>query len=424
VATTSTEPDPRLVRRLSTILPSQLGAESRWRILERDIRTPMNFTLDEATRQLGRDDFVVVWVDGGLPELFALTGLRKPVVVFATRYLDLSAYVRKLFDEGVLADFRRELAERAALKIVAELLLRNGQGDLAATFFIRSALGKRIFIPDADWLEQLEVEPIGEAYMAVWFYGLLHELGHLQPPIDHATGPFSEAAIDEAVRRALRSFEWQEDIDLGQVLAEAARDPSHPISARHLKDEVAADVFASAVLLQATVSIMRGVERDFDPVRFIREAGMFLVVVSFIERCSSAAALVGKGESRGALLRHLVHPAGYVVRGQATQWYLASAMATFGQPESDPEPERVNAWFEVIDEVTEAVEPAVSQMDSGFADALRFALGPVPPTKGDLGRFAEQIHESAPLQLETTRFTATADTLGTSSELLGWLCRV
>src|SRR5262247_356829 len=81
-------------------------------------RTPMNFVLDEAERQLGAK-FVVYWTDDGPPALFSLPGLSPSPVVFSRRFLSLTAFARKLFVDDTLESVRQELAEQTALKLMA-----------------------------------------------------------------------------------------------------------------------------------------------------------------------------------------------------------------------------------------------------------------------------------------------------------------
>src|ERR1700733_8567818 len=106
-------------------LKSSLGKKANFRPYDRDGRTPMNFVLDEVQRQIGQT-FRVYWVDGGHPELFCLPGFSPSPVIFSTRYLSLSAFVRRLFVEDSLKPVLLDVAERTALKVIAEMALRHG----------------------------------------------------------------------------------------------------------------------------------------------------------------------------------------------------------------------------------------------------------------------------------------------------------
>ena len=61
----------------------------------------MNFVLDRARDQVDQD-FDVYWIDGGLPGLFGVTGLTRPIVGYNTRYIELLYFVRKALVNAAL----------------------------------------------------------------------------------------------------------------------------------------------------------------------------------------------------------------------------------------------------------------------------------------------------------------------------------
>lgn len=239
----SAELDPRLYRLISGLLAKEVGSGARWRIYDRSLRTPMNSVLDAAAQHL-EEDFIVVWVDGGYPEVFTLTGLPIPVTVFSTRYLELSSFVRALFVDDVMsASLRTELVERAVLKVVAELSLRRGNADAAVRCFARSIIGKRIWVPDTGLLTDLEITTVSEAYVASWFFGLVHELGH-SAPVPFEDGLLGAAELEQNVRLGIESFDFANELDIDEQMAIIRRDRQHPLRPEHLRGEVAADLFS------------------------------------------------------------------------------------------------------------------------------------------------------------------------------------
>ena len=161
-------------------LRAELGKGAKFARYSRDRRTPMTFVMDEVERQIG-PRFTVYWVEAGPPEVFCLPGLSPSPVAFSTRYLSLSAFVRHLLADGHLENVLIDVSYRSALKVIAELALRHGDPDFSVLALVKSLINKGIWLNDDDQVMSLEYEPIREPYMATWFYGLVHELGHLHP---------------------------------------------------------------------------------------------------------------------------------------------------------------------------------------------------------------------------------------------------
>src|SRR4029453_17888788 len=263
---TAAEADPRLTRLVSSALP----AGTRWHVYDRRLRSPMNLVLDEVARQLERE-FVLIWVDGGSPDVFVLTSPERVVTVWSTRHLELSAAFRALLVDDAWSAVRVELAERLVLKVVAELSLRDGDNELAARCLLGAGVGQQLSIGDSNVMADLDVaDParMDEAYMALWFMGLAHEFGHGLPAAAHQTGALSDSEILRDLREGLESmsaaptFPFQID----EVVSAAARDPAHPLHPGHVRGEVVADVFGVSVVLQATVDLMaRGGARQPHP---------------------------------------------------------------------------------------------------------------------------------------------------------------
>ena len=191
-------------------LRSELGKTASFSRYGRENRTPMTVVLDEVERQIG-PRFCVYWVDTGPPEVFCLPGFSPSPVAFSSRYLSLTAFIRHLFVDRPSKDILVEVAEQAALKLMAEMALRHGDPDYAVLAFVRSVTGKGIFLSDDDHdhLMALEYAPKNEVYMATWFYGLVHELGHLYPgAMQHLPEGlmFSDAWMLDAITCALDKF--------------------------------------------------------------------------------------------------------------------------------------------------------------------------------------------------------------------------
>lgn len=418
------QPDAKFARLISLALSEQLGADARWRLYDRSLNTPMNFVLEAAGQHL-EETFVVVWVDGGYPEIFTLIGLPFPVVVYSTRYLELTSAVRSLFVHEHLSSHRSEIAERVALKIISELSLRRGDPDAAVRCLLGSLVGKGIFIPDSDVLPDMEQWPIGEAYMSMWFFGLLHELGHSTSLADDELGPLSAKGIDQGVRVTLESFDLPAELDIDDLLAQLRDARDHPLASTHLRAEAIADLFAASVLLQTTIDFMRKVDAgEFDPLQAIAEIAIYLNIVAFIARCTSVAELISTGLTRPVLKDQLVRPAAFYVRAALVRYYLSITFAAYYSGGGEPDAERIARWQRIVDDASNVLEPAIRDMDSSWGRAFRFALaGGKPSTSALLEQLRNELstRRGALTRIEVEQFCALADSRGASSP---WLERL
>jgi hypothetical protein len=172
-------------RLIEEALRAFLGNQAEFRSHHRDLRTPMNFVLDAVEKQIG-PRFSIYWVSKGAPEVFCLPDLSPSPVTFSRRYLILTAALRRLITSPAQdGELFIDTANRTTLLLLAELALRYGDADFAVLAFCKGATDTGIWVhdfgEDENQLLALEHTPIGEAYMATWFYGLVHELGHLHP---------------------------------------------------------------------------------------------------------------------------------------------------------------------------------------------------------------------------------------------------
>ena len=163
---------------LEQIVRSQAGDGVRIRRHDREPISPMNAVLDVVDTMLSHP-YSIFWVDGGAPETFSLPDLDPAVVLFSTRHLEMVGQLR-----GILTTFWLDgqmleaVAEQVSLRILAELVLRQGDPALACHLLAESLSSTNVDFARVT-LMGLEHEPISESYMSVWFYGLLHEIGHV-----------------------------------------------------------------------------------------------------------------------------------------------------------------------------------------------------------------------------------------------------
>ncbi|OUM00791.1 hypothetical protein [Variovorax sp. JS1663] len=376
--------DPDELSLVEDILRSQVGRSARMRPYDRTLNSPMNFVLERAEKQLGAA-FTVYWVENAAPEVFCLEGFSEPVAVFSTRYIELWADFRGLLTSKTFApDLLEGLFEQLSLRLIAELSLAKDDPDFAASAFIKSLMVKRGITKLANSVLSLEAEPLSSAYMACWFYGLCHELGHIKA---HDKDLVRQTFGDDFIRDKVGTI-LDEVFDSPALREEAlelarAKPDSFILGADVLRSEGMADIFATSVLFASTVEIMHrpseaspaGEERlDFDLLSFVWEMGLSLGIIGLHDRCRriSQVACTPSPTHRDKL-DVLLHLVAVNTRLLMVRWYLqmAGSHYAFGESATALEQEKLSA---AIDSVMEHLEASFRTAERGLNRAFEFSI--------------------------------------------------
>jgi hypothetical protein len=420
-------PSSRLERQIGFLVGSRLGASTDWVLYDRSTRTPMNFTLDHAERALGAD-VQVVWVFGGYPELFTLTALERPIVVFSERYLELTAYFRALFMEGYSGEVRTEVARSQCLTLASELALLAGSPDLAVRLFLRAKLGTGIYVASEGIIKELETAPIDETYMIAWFFGLLHEVGHSAPEGSKPRGPlFTDEALEAEIQNQIEAFSDDLERDIRPLVEEVRGDnPSHQLSPTHLRSEIEADIFATGVLLQATLAIRaeNGTTTAFDALGYIAEVYVYLNVITLVRRCRETVRWASEGQvRRSELAAQALEPLGIAVRLVLVRRYLSAPLALYFAG-GDPAQANVDGWSEAIDKVMGGFSEETAQIEPGLGEAMELALWDTEPLEGLLVRAASEQRRNPVFNVEAGSLLKRGRALGLDSAAFAALAQL
>ena len=369
---------------IEDVLRAQLGRAARLRRYDRTLDSPMNFVLARAERQL-KMPFAVYWVDDSFPDVFCLRGFSLPVAVFSSRYVEVWGDIRAALTGNVFGpDLLPQLGERLSLRLIAELSLSQDDPEFAASMMLRSTIAGDGLSHIANTIASLEQEPIGTPYMACWFYGLAHELGHFAARYSEGgQHAIRDEDILASVEETLNRWNLPEDFrEEARSNARSGRS-GYILGVHNLRDEGFADIFATSVLLESTVEILRvvaeGVEDpesapSFDIVAFISEMVLSLNVVAMFDRCRRTAMHASTAAPRHEdAMDALLHPVAVSVRLGMVRWYLemASAHYVFGDAPTPDEHRRISA---TVDAVMDGLRPAIDAIETGLASAMRTAL--------------------------------------------------
>jgi hypothetical protein len=254
-----------------------------------------------AEEEIGRPIDIYV-VDDSTAEMFCLSGFQRLPIVMTERYRSLLAIWRRFVADDRLEALLPELSERMFLKTVAELSIRDGQAELAILAFVKSCIGKSLWL-DED-VEQYKLTSASEnqfaAYAISAFYPILHEAGHLlgTRAKDSTELIWPDSYLVEWIARRYDDFFPQKNLQerKASVLDRAESDrTSFILGIDRIRVEAAADIFACVILLNFVGSRQMGMEAGFDYKTFAREFLQCMNSVSTVERCRSVAKLTASG---------------------------------------------------------------------------------------------------------------------------------
>jgi hypothetical protein len=374
---------PDELRLVESALRSQFGRSAELELQDRTVPSRMNLVLDRAEKDLGRQ-FCTVWVRNGPPEIFCLRGFSEPVIAFCPRYLEMWADLHRGMVFPADSELKQDWLERLILRIIAELSLSRDNPDFAGSCILRGAMDEsRIYFVAHDLMALEDVE-FGFSYMACWFYGLTHEMGHFWHPAGgpEPTSSFTEEFIDWARDRGIRGLETTADIET-RIRAHMIEHPnSFLLGAEVLRNEMVADFFATITVLLSTTEILKiyaensGSDVDWGQHlgTFVSEMLLSLVIVGLLERCRRIAEFACTAEpERQFALEMLSHPAAISARIDAARDHLRSTIPVFLYGREATK-EQSDAIAEEIESCTEGIDEMVKVANVSLGRATRVCL--------------------------------------------------
>jgi hypothetical protein len=402
----------------SELIRSQVGKTAKFRQLDREIKTPLNFILDEAEKQ-SSTRFNVFWLDEGIPEHFSLLASPNSSIVFSSHFIEITAYIRSLTRSAFSKEIREELTERICLRLIAHFSLNYGNIDLAVSAFIKSVMGQSIYIPIYDTLKDIEYSPINESYMIPWFYGIIHEIGHIHAK--EISNLLSDEDLANEFEIALSHFSAYPE-ELKKRAREKLYSEDSVISIDHLRQEVISDIFATSVLLQGTINIMRELGSQFKFDNFIAETIVMMNILAVFQKCKETARLSPDQDPNYDTAEEVMGfaPISFVVRSQRVLWYLENCFFPSGYDENNTgAAHNINTHHQkLIDLISSGLKDIVQNIDTGMSKAMRFVLFPHErDDKLEANFFNEGSEDSSVFgSLEIKKFCELAESLGLVNE--------
>ncbi|MCB0643144.1 MAG: hypothetical protein KDC44_15955, partial [Phaeodactylibacter sp.] len=407
---------------------AKLGRQAQIRVYDRSLQTPMNFLLAHLTQYLG-DTFSLYWADNGVAELPVVEAEGKHHLVFSPRYLSMTAHIRNILVAEHSFNARVEFTARAALQLIGELALQHGAADFAGLAFARAVVGRK---PEMAWgrnaqadLMALERTPINEGYMSIWYYGLLQAFGAyspLQQQEFEQTSYLSNSGLLQQLSTAVNDMGFEQQLRQEVIVKAHEQQGVSQVQLRALRQKALCDIFAFSVLLDATVDIMKQLNKQaFNMLQFIQEVLMAHQVVGLVEQCQALATLSQyetlKEQER---LESILHPAAIRARALIQREYMRFRITQYLYGEK-PSVEEQAAVDKAIQKAADYFDPRVHALLVGVHTAREFLLYPNnrPAAKVVLDQLKTQLNEKGNTDRETlVAFSARADAMGKDSSFL------
>lgn len=342
---------------IERMIRGEVGPHVALRALDRGAHSPMNVVLAEAESQIGRPT-AVYWIEEGAPRLFMVNGFDRIPIGFSPRYIEAASAIRTIFSLKTYDGVREQATAAACLSVMADLLIHRGRPELAFEAQLAAWSASQVRAPLWGRLMSLERAPKDEAYMAVWFFGLLHEIGHAQASCDYTNHPiYSNAALTTLTDHVQQAYKLN-----GHLLEQLERlrqNQQSVLSPRSLRDEVLADSFSAVVLYTSTANLMHQLGTQINPLRYAHEVLMQLPALTMIRSCQNWADFIAKGWNPDIVVEMKAGQIALSVRLMMLRQTLAIYLAHHYEATA----EEFDGQF---DKILRAIHPAVQQTNVGL----------------------------------------------------------
>ena len=409
---------------LNELIQNQVGSNATWGPYQPTKGDPYPLILHEAERQTGTK-CDVYWVENGIPATFTLSapGYAKRIIIWHSRHLELSQYLRQLFNNDDPLEIIRELAGRQCLNAIAELSLPKKNIDFAIKTFLKSINGQSIFNVRDDLLLERNLAPIDESYFVDWFYGLAHEIGHAVQVTDEIRNYtyLNDEALNQALEDALKVFDYYPEhikqearnrLDSGRKNDFFGKD--------HIRSEVMADLNAISILSHSAYRAIHKSGNQLDITTFVTETIIMANIITLIERCEKMAQYAAKPPNDQGKMDFVLMPIAYHIRVGSIYGYLKVLLATFETNLQEIQEERKEAAQDLMKKINVQYNPIIDAIDSGLSRAMKFTFDPQESNDKLFDQFSIDLNSKVGgyFRLLAKNFCQLADSYGNESKQL------
>jgi hypothetical protein len=211
--------------------------------------------------------------------------------------------------------------------------------------------------------------------------------------------------------------------ELKREAREKAKQPGSTLSIEHLRSEAQSDIFATSVLLVATINIMREAGERFRLEQLIVEVIIFINIIVLFQRCKDMAKIVSHPISDyDARLEVAFAPLSFYVRlsivTRYREWAIYPQAVDIKRLSQEDLIRTRDQNRNLIDQIMGTFADILNDVEVGLARAMRFALFPTEREQDLLSKFAVELSDPVSRVLAETEakaFCELAESLGVIS---------
>lgn len=262
-----------------------------------DTTGPLAFGLDRI-RETFKKDFLVYWVEHGLPSHYCMQDGGINAIAFSPRYVAISHAVRTMLFDVPLENMAVAF-ESLALRLISEFSIWRGALDQAV--YSSSLAFRHGGVATFKQPEELIRGPYNEAFMANWFFALLHELGHVHAEVARSRVSekwTSQQKVERNIEEVAKAFFPDRAEREAMLRSVEGREGNGRYTVEQMVEEHLSDVFAVQMLMPLTRGMLQLYEQELDMDQFILDIGVHVFAIAFIDLARQSA--YGRGAQKVA----------------------------------------------------------------------------------------------------------------------------
>jgi hypothetical protein len=357
---------------IDELVADRVGRRARHMRAWDDPESPLGYiarvTLEQAAKGLSRE-MVIYWIEGGLPEYFSLPGLNPAPIIFSARYIEICETLLRIWaseeSDLIAEDILAPCTQRYALQIVAELALRGGDASTAAYLFARSLTDNAMLMAPSS-IKHIEEELMNETFMALWFFVLLHEIGHVHTEERSGEKLLSLTDVREAVEFTMTTEGYSSEM-IAEITGHLDARGGNPLHPDQLGPEVAADKFAFETLMRSS---QHRPTADSTAILAISVFDLFNVF-TILNMCAAAARHITDPTSNLRYDQWLIM--GFHVRANFLLRHVATLLAALPSEQGWADSQSASFWESFLAAGSRRHESRLRAVQSGLDQALEQA---------------------------------------------------
>ena len=389
--------DQSIPKAVAVAIQARLGDRCQFFIHEPPPDSAMGHVLAEAESQGagGR----LIWARQSAPDMFCLAHKDSHYSVFSQSYLEHASAAHVILRDDLSDEVRKELVKRFCLNLMAQFAALSRDYGLAADAFMLAETGRNFVVPTHNMLLTLEGLHQDERYMALWFFGLTHELGHSMASAEAMPNWDSDEILSEALEFELANRHVGDKYERVADLLHLRSLSGETRSLSWLREEIRADAIAASITMRATQKLMASRGATSNVLAMVAELYTALQTSALIQSCKRTVRLAlnpDRAVSEGILAWQF--PSTLAVR---LKYLLETVRLLVGARSAEAS--------DAIWNTAKQFEANIACVEAGLGEAMQLALFPWRRPMGIWRDYFEFAVETPSAQSEARYFLGIVD---------------